>query len=92
MLSLNLTFLGNLRWYFPIELNLITQKNSQSGARFVYEGKKNDPFVFAWRGPQTGTGASCVLAQGHSPSWRVPWLYPAEDSSGQILGSQGPAG
>lgn len=92
MLSLHLTFLGNLRWSFAIELNLVTQKNSQCRAHFVHEGKKNDPFVSAWRWPQVGTGASYVSPQGQSPKWRVPWSHPAGGSSTQVLGSWGPVG
>lgn len=44
-------------------MNLITQKNSQSGAHFVHEGEKNGPFVSAWRWPQIGTRASYVFDQ-----------------------------
>ena len=81
MLSLYPTFLGNLRWSFPIELNLITQKNSQSGAHSVHERKKNAPFVSAWWWPQVGTGASYVFAQGQSPKWKVSWPQPTGGSS-----------
>lgn len=63
MPSVNMTFLGNLRWSFSIESNLLTQRNSQSGAYFVHEGKKNDPFVSAWRWSQIRTETSYVFAQ-----------------------------
>lgn len=90
--SLHLTFLGDLKWSFLIELNLITQKSFQSGAHSVHEGKKNAPFVLAWRWPQVGTGASYVLAQGQSPKWKVPWPHSTGGSSTQVLGSWGASG
>lgn len=64
MPSLNMTFLGNLRWSFSIELNLITQKNSRSGAHFVHEGKDKWPFcICPEMAPHIGIGASYVFDQ-----------------------------
>lgn len=90
--SLHLTFLGDLKWSFLIELNLITQKSSQSGAHSVHEGKKNAPFVLAWRWPHVGTGANYVFAQGQSPRWKAPWPHPTGGSSTEVLRSWGALG
>lgn len=72
MLSSNLAFLGNLRWSFPVELNLITQKNSQSRAHLYMRERKRTLLCLPGDGPKLGLGPAVSLPRAKVPDEESP--------------------